>query len=155
MERRRNEVGEEREVHDRATALDLEAADGEGREGRDHQGEEPGRDGDHERIPELQPEMAQKVVLLPEHDLEIAQGRVVRPELARECVLLRRDREQHHVVDRQEGPGEDRDADEEELRVGRYGVPVEGALRRRRSGRVMAEDGSGGRAHFDSRFIMK
>ena len=34
-------------------------------------------------------------------------------------------------------------------------APVEGALPRRRSGGVVAEDGSGGRAHFDSRFIMK
>ena len=75
-------------------------------------------------------------MLLAEHDLEIVQGRMIRPDLARERVLLRRDREQEHVVDRDHGPEEDRDADQQELRL------FAGLAERREF-------------HRDNRFIMK
>ena len=63
---------------------------------------------------------------------------MVRPELAREGRFLRRDGEQEQVIDRQHRPDEDRDADQQQLRLGRA------VLRRQLSSR-----------HLDSRFIMK
>ena len=54
-------------------------------------------------------------MLLAEHALEIRERRVVGPELAAERGLLRRDREQEQVVDRQHRPQQHRDADEQQL----------------------------------------
>jgi len=88
------------------------------------------------RVPELEPEVAEKVVLLAEHDLEVAQRRVVRPDRAREGGLLRRDGEHEQVVDRQQRPDQDGDADQEEPRL------VGDAAERRHG-------------HRESRFIMK
>jgi hypothetical protein len=58
------------------------------------------------------------MVLLAEHDLEVAKRRMVRPQLAGERVLLRRDREQEQVVDRQQRPDRDGNADQKQLRLG-------------------------------------
>ena len=60
-----------------------------------------------------------------------------RPELAREGRVLGRNREQEHVVDRNQGPQQDRDADQQQ---GRFGADAAHEL---------------GAGHFDSRFIMK
>ena len=84
----------------------------------------------------LAPEIVEKVVLLLEHDLEIAEGRMARPELAREGRVLGRNREQEHVIDRNQGPQQDRDADQQQ---GRFGADAAHEL---------------GAGHFDSRFIM-
>ncbi len=75
-------------------------------------------------------------MLLVKDDREIMQRRMIRPELARERVLLRRDREQEHVIDRQHGPDEDGDADQQQARLG-------------------ADVAKGRELHRDSRFIMK
>ncbi len=75
-------------------------------------------------------------MLLFEHDLEIVQGRMIRPQLAGERVLLRRDREQEHVVDRHHGPDEHGNADQEQPRLG-------------------AGFAERGQPHRDNRFIMK
>ncbi len=77
--------------------------------------------------------MVEVVVLLLEHDGKIVERRMVRPQIARESGFLRRDREQEHVINRQDGPQEDRDADQQQFGFGRDGA----------------------RAHFDNRFIMK
>ena len=74
-------------------------------------------DRDDQRVEHLQPEVIEEVVLLGEHDLEIAQGRLGWPELAREGRVLRRNREQEHVVDRDQGPQQDRDADQQQPRL--------------------------------------
>ncbi|MGY3652219.1 hypothetical protein ACVWW2_007510 [Bradyrhizobium sp. LM4.3] len=74
---------------------------------------------DHQRIPELHVEVAQEVMLLLEHDFEVVQRRMIRPQFARERVLLRRDREQEHVIDRYHRPQEDGNADQEQPRFGR------------------------------------
>ena len=58
-------------------------------------------------------------MVLVQHDLEIAERRVLRPEIAGESGVARRDREQEQVVYRQQGPYQDRDADEQKLRLAR------------------------------------
>jgi hypothetical protein len=75
-------------------------------------------------------------MLLVEHDLEIVQRRMRGPELSGERVLLRRDREQEHVVDRHHGPDEDGDADQQQLRF-------------------RSDFSEGRQLHRDNRFIMK
>jgi hypothetical protein len=75
-------------------------------------------------------------VFLVEHDVEIVQRRMRGPQFAGECILLRRDREQEHVVDRHHGPDEHGDADQQQLRFG-------------------ADFSEGGQFHRESRFIMK
>jgi hypothetical protein len=131
-----NEIGEQREAHHRAPAFHLEAADGERRACRHQQGEDAGRDRDEERIPQLQPKMIELTVILSEHDGEIVERRVLRPQIAFEGGLLGRHREQHHVVDRRERPQQHGNADQQEL-----GFGGDSAERRQ--------------LHFDIRFIMK
>jgi hypothetical protein len=80
--------------------------------------------------------MVQVIVLLAEHDAEVVQGRMVGPELAGECGFLGRNREQEQVIDRQQGPDQHRNADQQEPRLG-----ADLACRRE--------------PHRDSRFIMK
>ncbi|MGY4425327.1 hypothetical protein ACVWY2_007776 [Bradyrhizobium sp. JR6.1] len=109
--------------------------DRECRGGGDEQRQRADGERDHGRIPELDPEVAQEVMLLVEHDREIMQRRMRRPQLAGERVLLRRDREYEHVVDRDHGPDEDRDADQQQLGFG-------------------ADFAEGGQLHRDNRFIM-
>jgi YD repeat-containing protein len=99
-------------------------------------GDDAGRHRDHERIAHLPPEMVEVVMLLLEHDGEIVERRVVRPQIAGECRVFGRDREQHHVVDRRDRPQQHRNADQQQLGFGR-----DGAQR--------------GQAHFDNRLIMK
>ena len=72
-------------------------------------------------------------MLLPEDDAEVSQGRMIGPQLARETLVLGRQREQEHVVDRQQRPDDDRYADQQQLGL----VDDDAAL------------------HRDSRFIMK
>ena len=79
-------------------------------------------------------------MLLVKHDVEIMQRRMIGPEFAGESVFLRRDREQEHVIDRQHGPDEHGNADQQQPRFGADvapGMNVSGQL------------------HRDSRFIMK
>jgi hypothetical protein len=45
--------------------------------GGDQQRQRADRDRDHDRIPELAPEIIEEVMLLVEHDAEIVQGRMV------------------------------------------------------------------------------
>jgi hypothetical protein len=59
-----------------------------------------------------------------------------RPELSGERIFLRRDREQEHVIDRQHGPDEHRNADQQQACLGR-------------------DIAQGGKLHRDNRFIMK
>ena len=92
-----------------------------------------GRNRDRQGIPHLLPEIGEVVVLLLQHDGKIVQRRMIRPQVAREGGILRRYGEQHHVIDRQNRPQEDRDADQQQLRLGRNSA----------------------RIHFDNRFIMK
>src|SRR5262245_45389504 len=80
--------------------------------------------------------MVQVIVLLPEHDAKIAQRRMVRPELAGEGGFLRGDREKKKMIDRQHGPYQHRNADQQKLRLS-------GDLSSRRE------------PHRESRFIMK
>ena len=75
-------------------------------------------------------------MLLVEHDVEIVQRRMIGPQLARERVFLRRDREQEHVVDRHHGPDEHGNADQQQARLG-------------------ADFLERGQLHRDNRFIMK
>ena len=75
-------------------------------------------------------------MLLLENDFEIMQRRMIRPELAGERRLLRRDREQEKVIDRQHRPQQDGNADQQQLRLRARAAP----------GRMF---------HFDKRFIMK
>ncbi|MGY3031264.1 hypothetical protein ACVIIV_000434 [Bradyrhizobium sp. USDA 4354] len=96
---------------------------------------------DQRRIPELDVEVAQEIMLLLEHDLEIVERRMVRPQLARERVLLRGDREQEHVIDRDHRPQEDGNADQQEPRFGRDFAPRKLSY--------------AGELHRDNRFIMK
>ena len=108
----RDEVGEQGEIHHPAAAGDAQPRDRERRRGRDEQRQRTDGHRDHRGIPELNPEVPQEIVLLIKHDLEIVQGRVRRPQLAREGVFLGRDREQEHVIDRQHGPDEHGNADQ-------------------------------------------
>ena len=57
-------------------------------------------------------------MLLAEHDLEVVQRRMVRPQLPAHRLILRRDREQDQVVDRQHRPDQQGDADQQQLRLG-------------------------------------
>jgi hypothetical protein len=75
-------------------------------------------------------------MLLVEYDAEIIQCRMRGPEFSCERVLLRRDREQEHVVDRHHGPDEHGDADQEQLCFG-------------------ADFAECWQLHRDNRFIMK
>ena len=75
-------------------------------------------------------------MLLVKHDMEIVQRRMGGPEFAGERVFLRRDREQEHVIDRQHGPDEHGNADQQQPRLG-------------------ADFAQGGELHRDNRFIMK
>ena len=70
-------------------------------------------------------------MLLLENDFEIMQRRMIRPELAGERRLLRRDREQEKVIDRQHRPQQDGNADQEQLRFRAYLPPGESHLERR------------------------
>ena len=75
-------------------------------------------------------------MLLVEHDVEIMQRRMIRPELAGERILLRRDREQEHVVDRHHGPDQHGNADQQQARFN-------------------ADFAECWQLHRDNRFIMK
>src|SRR4029450_13235614 len=75
-------------------------------------------------------------MVLVEQYAEIVQRRMCRPQLARERVLLRRDREQEHVVDRHHGPDEHGNADQEQFCFG-------------------ADFAECWQLHRDNRFIMK
>src|SRR5262249_47056641 len=112
---------------------DLEAADGECCEGRDEERDHSGRDCYHKRIAHLLPEEVEVVVLLLQHDGKIVQRRVIRPEIAREGGILRRDGEQYHVIDWQNRPQKDRNANQQQLTPRRDSAGI----------------------HFDNRFIMK
>ncbi len=113
-ERRRDEVGEEREVHHRAPASDFQPADGERRAGRHRERDHAHRDRDPQRVPDLHPEVVQVEMVLLRDRLEVAQGRLVRPQRAGERRVLRRDREQEDVVDRDQRPQQDRDRHQDE-----------------------------------------
>src|SRR5207253_7257075 len=111
-------------------------ADRKGGAGRDEQSQHSHGHRDQQRIPQLQPEVTQIVVLLPKHDFEVMQGRMIGPELARERRLLGRDRKQKQMVDRYQRPEEHRNADQQQLRLRRDAL-------------------EGRHLHFESRFIMK
>ena len=70
----------------------MRPADRERRAGRDQQRQHADGDRDQQRVPELQPEVAEVVVLLPEDHLEVVQRRMIGPELAGESRILRRNR---------------------------------------------------------------
>ena len=65
--------------------------------------------------------MIQEVVLLQEYELEILQRRILRPQAPREAAVLARNREQEHVINRHEGPQQDRNADQDQ---GRFIEPL-------------------------------
>ncbi len=66
---------------------------------------------------------------------------MIRPQLARERVLLRGDREQEHVVDRNHRPQEDGNTDQQQPRFDRDVAPGKFAY--------------AGKLHRDNRFIIK
>src|SRR6266478_8102755 len=80
--------------------------------------------------------MIEEIVFLGEDDLEIAQRRMIGPQLAGESRILRRDGEQEKMVERQHRPQEDGNADQQQL-----GFRRDVAQR--------------GYRHFDNRFIMR
>jgi hypothetical protein len=69
-------------------------------------------------VQKLSPEIAQEVMLLVEHDPKIIQRRMIRPQLAGKRILLRRDREQEHVIDRDQRPDQHGNADQQQPRFG-------------------------------------
>src|SRR5216684_495621 len=79
--------------------------------------------------------MAEVIMLLAENHREIVQGGMVGPQIAGEGGILGRDREQGQMIDRQHGPQQQRNADQQQL-----GLGCDAAERE---------------FHFDSRFIMK
>src|ERR1700731_2928529 len=80
-------------------------------------------------------------MLLIKYNLEIVQRRMRGPQFSGKRILLRRDREQEHVIDRQHGPDEDGNADQQQARLG-----TDIAQGGQRQGRKL---------HRDSLFIMK
>src|SRR5256885_5034019 len=112
----RDEIGEQREVHHCPSAPDLEPADGERGAGRNRERQRADRDRDPERVPDLHPEVVQVEVLLAHDGAEVPERRLVGPQRAGERRVLRRDREQEDVVDRQQGPQKNRDRQQEQDR---------------------------------------
>ena len=131
-----NEVGEQREVHHRAAAWHLQAADGKRRASRNKQRQNPHRNRNNERVTQLLPKVVQIKMLLSKDELEVAQGGIFRPQPAGCRLVSCRDRKQKHVVDRNHGPQKNRDADQQQLRLGCNGLQH-------------------GTAHLDNLFIMK
>ena len=79
QERRRNEIGEQGQVHDGAAAAHLQPADRKRGRGGDSQRQEANRQSDHQRVAHLYPEVVEVEVLLPEHKDEVVERRVLRP----------------------------------------------------------------------------
>src|ERR1700731_1167840 len=75
-------------------------------------------------------------MLLIKYNLEIVQRRMRGPQFSGKRIFLRRDREQEHVIDRQHGPDEHGNADQQKPCLG-------------------TDIAQGRELHRDSRFIMK
>jgi hypothetical protein len=110
----RDQVGQERRVRDEVAEARLEPADGEAGEARDREHDRHGGQGHEQAVAELPPEGAQEIVLLEQHRLVVLQRRPLRPEPPGEGVGQGRDRDDRHVVDRQERPDQDDDAEGDE-----------------------------------------
>ena len=111
QKRRRNDVGHQRRVAQHPAVLDPHPADREAGQRADRQSQEHHRQPDVEAVAELMPEPREIPKVLGHHDAEAFQRRMVRPDRAAEHVVVAVERDHPHVVDRQQRPDGEHDAE--------------------------------------------
>ena len=119
QKRRRQHVGQERGVGQQPRFAQLHSFDRKARQRADEHRQERGRHAEIQAVAELAPEILEVPISLGYDDPKAFERRVRRPDITGELVItFGIERDQEHVVNRQERPDQQHDA---EHRRGRFG----------------------------------
>ncbi len=124
QERRRQHVGQQREVGDDPALAQAHPAQRKTRQRADHHGQQHRRDAQIDAVGELMPEMIHQPVIFRPDRTEAGEIGIRRPEAAGEFIGVGIERHQDHVVDRQQRPDQQPDAKGDAGRLGPQPPPA-------------------------------